>query len=150
MIFVNGRDENCDEKFNWCGDKNASSSTVGSEFPWGESEPNDWGGNENCIALLTNGESGTLVDLLCYAKAHFICQARCNLEHIEINLNFFFFNIRAMKFPMLKSIYAHSQFIDQYYLLMAFYISAVSLFPSNFRLLNLKTNFTVRRRTSAK
>jgi Lectin C-type domain len=71
LIHVNGRDENCDEKFVWCG----TNSTVGPEFPWGETEPNDVAGNENCINLITNGVGGILQDTMCYSKAYFICQA---------------------------------------------------------------------------
>lgn len=84
LIYVNGRDEHCDEKFVWCGDKNYPNNTVGPEFPWSESEPNDFGGNENCVALNTNGVDGTLIDVQCYTKAYFVCQASACMLSYEI------------------------------------------------------------------
>ena len=47
-IFVNAKDENCDDNFVWC-EKQEQKRFVGPEYPWHDLEPDDLAGAETCI-----------------------------------------------------------------------------------------------------
>jgi len=73
LLYVNARDEKCDENFVWC-DKQEVIRAVGGEYPWELFEPNDYIGNENCVVMRTDGFSVSIADWICNSKKKFICE----------------------------------------------------------------------------
>jgi len=75
IFYVNARDEGCDERFVWC--EKEPRRLVGAEYPWLETQPDDFNGNENCVAfvIVRHGLGlGFLVDMPCFVKNYFICE----------------------------------------------------------------------------
>jgi hypothetical protein len=72
MFILNARDENCYQKFVWC-DQN---SIIGPEYPWGESDPNNFLGSEACINfwLFPDKKKPVITDEVCASKKYFICE----------------------------------------------------------------------------
>ncbi|CAB3374286.1 Hypothetical predicted protein [Cloeon dipterum] len=73
-VFVNAKDEKCDENYVWC-DKQRR--VLGPEYAWIEDEPVDIFGNEVCIKFsILNGRPAGFSDIQCTAKQYFICESQ--------------------------------------------------------------------------
>ncbi|XP_065348888.1 uncharacterized protein LOC135945256 [Cloeon dipterum] len=73
-VFVNARDEKCDENFVWC-DKQKRA--FGAEYGWIEDEPTDIFGNEVCVKfVILDGRPAGFSDERCNVKQYFICESQ--------------------------------------------------------------------------
>jgi len=75
LIYVNARDESCDDNYVWC-EKKVPKRAVGAEYPWSIYDPDDFMGNENCVAFFINGRRGSLGDVPCHLKLYSICEVK--------------------------------------------------------------------------
>jgi hypothetical protein len=78
MFWVSGSDEFHEGIFNWCGTPKAVN--VSMDFKFGAGEPNNFGGNENCIQSAVRGDAppATFVynDNVCSTPFRYVCEVR--------------------------------------------------------------------------
>jgi hypothetical protein len=77
-FWTSGSDEFHEGIFNWCGTSKAVN--VSMDFKFGAGEPNNYGGNENCIQSKVLGDKppATFIynDNICKSSNRYICEVR--------------------------------------------------------------------------
>jgi len=72
-IYVNAKDEKCDDNFVWC-EKQEQKRYVGPEYPWHDLEPDDLSGAEICIVMIKSNGAFFLSDTVCSLRNYFVCE----------------------------------------------------------------------------
>jgi hypothetical protein len=72
-IYVNAKDEKCDDNFVWC-EKHEQKRFVGPEYPWHDLEPDDLAGAETCISMVKTNGAFFLSDTVCSLRNYFVCE----------------------------------------------------------------------------